>query len=187
MTKIEYTIKNEEKGYYGCFSKAGKYSAEILTNIRLKDNLLNPKDNRFKNKEAAINFLKRNGYHNIYGDDKKVNIIMENELNDSVIEEIEEEIDVFKKIEKKKGNNKKKGVNKNKKWSEFKCAKCSKEIECCLFMEFKKNGNINYYCQECALINNKNVFLVLNTINSDTKNNLEKILKEKDMLNGIRL
>ena len=75
--------------------------------------------------------------------------------------------------------------NINKKWSEFKCVKCSKEIECCLYMEFKKNGNINYYCQECALINTKNVFLVLNTINSDTKNNLEKILKEKDMLNGI--
>ena len=117
MTKIEYTIKNEKKGYFGCFSKAGKYSAEILSNIRMKDNLLNPKDNKFKNKEAVVNFLKRNGYHNIYGDDKKMNILSENELNDSVIEDIEEEVDVFKKIENKKESNKKKDVKKNKKKS----------------------------------------------------------------------
>ena len=117
MTKIEYTIKNDEKGYFGCFSKEGKYSAEVLANIRMKDKLLNPKKNRLKNKEAIVNFLKRNGYHKIYLDDKKVDIVADNELNDSVIEEIEEEIDVFDKIEKNKesNNNMYKSVKKKKK------------------------------------------------------------------------
>ena len=46
-----------------------------------------------------------------------MNILSENELNDSVIEDIEEEVDVFKKIENKKESNKKKDVKKNKKKS----------------------------------------------------------------------
>ena len=65
----------------------------------MKDALLNPKENRFKNKKAMINFLKRNGYHNIHGDDRKVNMIIANELDDSMIEDVEEEIDIFKKAE----------------------------------------------------------------------------------------
>ena len=116
MTKIEFTIKNEDKGYFGCFSKAGKNSAEILTNIRMKDSLLNPKKSFKNNKEAMVNFLKRNGYHNIYGDDKKVEIVIDNELNDSVIEDMEEEIDIFKKfkVKNKKNKNEKNKINKNK-------------------------------------------------------------------------
>ena len=118
MTKIEFTIKNDEKGYFGCFSKAGKRSVEILSNIRMKDALLNPKENRFKNKKAMINFLKRNGYHNIHGDDRKVNMIIENELDDSMIEDVDEEIDIFKKaeaIEKRKKKKDNKDNKKNKK------------------------------------------------------------------------
>ena len=118
MTKIEFTIKNDEKGYFGCFSKAGKRSVEILSNIRMKDALLNPKENRFKNKKAMINFLKRNGYHNIHGDDRKVNMIIENELDDSMIEDVNEEIDIFKKaeaIEKRKKKKDNKDNKKNKK------------------------------------------------------------------------
>ena len=99
MTKIEFTIKNEERGYYGCFSKAGKVSVEFLSNIKNKDSLINEKEDKSKNKHAMVNFLKRNGYHNIYGDDKFVNYVVENELDDSAIEEINEEIDVFKKVE----------------------------------------------------------------------------------------
>jgi len=116
MTKIEFTIKNEDKGYFGCFSKAGKNSAEILTNIRMKESLLNPKKSSKNNKEAMVNFLKRNGYHNIYGDDKKVEIVIDNELNDSVIEDMEEEIDIFKKfkVKNKKNKNEKNKINKNK-------------------------------------------------------------------------
>ena len=112
MTKIEYTIKNDEKGYFGCFSKTGKNSAEILTNIRMKESLLNPKKSAKSNKEAMIDFLKRNGYHNIYGDDKKIDIMQDNELNDSVIEEMEEEIDIFKNL--KKNKRKENRINKNK-------------------------------------------------------------------------
>jgi len=115
MTKIEFTIKNDEKGYFGCFSKAGKRSVEILSNIRMKDALLNPKENRFKNKKAMINFLKRNGYHNIHGDDRKVNMIIENELDDSMIEDVDEEIDIFKKAEAIEKRKKKKDNKKNKK------------------------------------------------------------------------
>ena len=118
MTNIEFTIKNDEKGYFGCFSKAGKRSVEILSNIRMKDALLNPKENRFKNKKAMINFLKRNGYHNIHGDDRKVNMIIENELDDSMIEDVDEEIDIFKKaeaIEKRKKKKDNKDNKKNKK------------------------------------------------------------------------
>ena len=117
MTKIEYTIKNDEKGYFGCFSKTGKNSAEILTNIRMKDSLLNPEKSFKNNKEAMVNFLKRNGYTNIYGDDKKIDIIIDNELNDSVIEDMEEEIDIFEKFKtrNKKNKNEKNKINKNKK------------------------------------------------------------------------
>ena len=116
MTKIEFTIKNERKGYFGCFSKAGKNSVQFLSNIRMKDKLLNPTENKTKNKEAMINFLKRNGYHNIYGDDKKVNIITDNILDGSVIDEIEEEIDVFKKVEDNQNNKKEnRSMNMSKK------------------------------------------------------------------------
>ena len=115
MTKIEFTIKNDEKGYFGCFSKTGKNSVEILSNIRQQDALLNPKENRLKNKEAMINFLKRNGYHNIHGDDQKVKMIIENELNDSMIEDVDEDIDIFKKVEANGDKNKSKENKNNKK------------------------------------------------------------------------
>ena len=118
MTKIEFTIKNDQKGFYGCFSKTGKNSAEILSNIRMKDSLLNPKKSSHNNKNAMINFLKRNGYHNIYGDNQNIDILVDNELNDSVIEDMEEEIDIFKKfkVRNKKNRNKndKNIENKNK-------------------------------------------------------------------------
>ena len=115
MTKIEFTIKNDEKGYFGCFSKTGKNSVEILSNIRQQDALLNPKENRLKNKKAMINFLKRNGYHNIHGDDQKVKMIIENELNDSMIEDVDEDIDIFKKVEANGDKNKSKENKNNKK------------------------------------------------------------------------
>ena len=72
--------------------------------------------------------------------------------------------------------------NINKKWTEFICQKCKKEINYTLFFDFGKNSEINYTCQECALSNKENIsfiYFVLNTINADTKNNLEKIIKEK--------
>ena len=108
MIDIDYMIKNDAKGYFGAFSKTGKNSAEILSNVRQKDRLLNPQKYRGNN-VSIINFLKRNGYHNIYGDDEVVKIIKDEDLDDSQIEEVEEEIDIFKLV--KKG---KKEIEKNK-------------------------------------------------------------------------
>ena len=75
--------------------------------------------------------------------------------------------------------------NINKTWSEFKCAKCAKELQYVLYFEFTKYSNINYYCDNCALANDKNIFFVLNIINPDTKNNLENIFKEKIPINDL--
>lgn len=100
MIDIDYMIENDTKGYFGAFSKAGKNSAELMVNIRQKDRLLNPKKYR-GNKKSIVKFLKRNGYHNIHGDDEILNIIKQEELDDSQIEEVEEEVDIFKKEEKK--------------------------------------------------------------------------------------
>ena len=95
MIDIDYMIKNDAKGFFGAFSKTGKHSAEILANVRQKDRLLNPHKYRGNN-QSVINFLKRNGYHNIYGDNKIIKIIRDEDLDDSQIEEVEEEIDIFK-------------------------------------------------------------------------------------------
>ena len=148
MTKIEYDyiIKNDEKGYFGLFSKEGKNSAEILTNIRMKDILLNPQHNEKNKKEAMINFLKRNGYHNIYGDDKKVDPNDVDELKDSIIEEIEEDIDIFKKGEQLQN----KSENKNKKKSKNKKLKVFHRLNPKLYKYYdmhmkKKKSNINNY------------------------------------------
>ena len=114
MINIDYVIRNDEKGHYGAFSKAGRNSAQLFSNIRQKDLLLNPqkysKDNR-----AVIDFLKRNGYHNIFGDNQVVKIIKQEELDDSQIEEVEEEIDIFKMEDKKPEEEKKKEKPKIKK------------------------------------------------------------------------
>jgi hypothetical protein len=104
MINIDYLIKSDAKGYFGAFSKAGKNSAEILANIRQKDRLLNPQKYKGNNK-SVINFLKRNGYHNIYGDNEMIKMIKDNELDDSQIEEVEEEIDIFKMEDKKPNEN----------------------------------------------------------------------------------
>lgn len=95
MVDIDYMIKNDTKGFFGAFSKTGKNSAEILSNVRQKDRLLNPQKYKGNNK-SIINFLKRNGYHNIYGDDEIIKMIKDDDLDDSQIEEVEEEVDIFK-------------------------------------------------------------------------------------------
>ena len=75
--------------------------------------------------------------------------------------------------------------NINKIWKEFACKECKKEIQYTLFFDFGKNSSVNYYCKECALKNNKNIFFVINTINSDTKTNIEKILEQKNNIKDI--
>ena len=96
-------LENEEKGSYGAYSTAGKNSVELFTNVRRKDDILHP-HNSNKNKLSIINFLKRNGYHNIYGDDTELKHHLLDELDESQLEEVEEEIDIFKMEAKKNLN-----------------------------------------------------------------------------------
>ena len=112
-------IDNDEKGSYGAYSSAGKNSAEIFLNIRRKDIILNPKNK--KNKQSIIQFLKRNGYHNIHGEDQQFKHDINEELEESQLEEVEEDIDIFKKevsnnLSKKPSSEKKKkkrAIDKN--------------------------------------------------------------------------
>ena len=96
-------LENEEKGSYGAYSSAGKNSVELFTNVRRKDAILFPQ-NTTKNKKSIINFLKRNGYHNIHGDDTELKHHLMDELDESQLEEVEEEIDIFKMQAKKNLN-----------------------------------------------------------------------------------
>ena len=97
-------LENDEKNSYGAYSSAGKNSVELFTNVRRKDAILSPQ-NKSKNKLSIINFLKRNGYHNIHGDDTEIKHRLMDELDESQLEEVEEEIDIFK-IKAKKNLNK---------------------------------------------------------------------------------
>ena len=105
-------LENEDKGSYGAYSAVGKNSIEIFANIRRKDKILNPQSYN-KNKISIIDFLKRNGYHNIHGDDQKLKTNRNEDLDESQLEEVEEEIDIFKmeatrKLNKKPTQRKKK-------------------------------------------------------------------------------
>ena len=78
-------LENDEKGSYGAYSSVGKNSIEIFANIRRKDKILNPQ-NSSKNKLSIIDFLKRNGYHNIHGDDQQFKHIKNEDLDESQLE-----------------------------------------------------------------------------------------------------
>ena len=106
-------LENDEKKSYGAYSSAGKNSVELFTNIRNKDSILYPQK-KLRNKLSIINFLKRNGYHNIHGDDTELKHHLLDELDESQLEEVEEEIDIFK-VQAKKNLNKNSVVKKVKK------------------------------------------------------------------------
>ena len=110
-------IENEEKGSYGAYSAVGKNSIEIFSNIRRKDIILNPQ-NFNKNKISIIDFLKRNGYHNIHGDDQQYRHNRNEDLDESQLEEVEEEIDIFKMEASRKLNKKPSEKKKKKKVDE---------------------------------------------------------------------
>lgn len=110
-------LENDEKGSYGAYSSVGKNSIEIFANIRRKDKILNPQ-NSSKNKLSIIDFLKRNGYHNIHGDDQQFKHIKNEDLDESQLEEVEEEIDIFKMEATKKLNKKPTEKKKKKKINE---------------------------------------------------------------------
>ena len=107
--------ENEVKGSFGAFSSIGRITAETFINIRKKDKILNPKKNT-GNKEIIINFLKRNKYQNIEGDLKEEEVKEPNEknLDDSEIEDVEEESDIFQ-INEEEEKKKKENSKKNKK------------------------------------------------------------------------
>ena len=106
-------IENDERGSYGAYSAVGKNSIDVFSNIRRKDIILNPQ-NHVKNKVSIIDFLKRNGYHNIHGDDQQFRHNRNEDLDESQLEEVEEEIDIFK-MEATRKLNKKPTEKKNKK------------------------------------------------------------------------
>jgi len=110
-------LENEDKGSYGAYSAVGKNSIEIFANIRRKDKILNPQ-NYNKNKISIIDFLKRNGYHNIHGDDQKLKTNRNEDLDESQLEEVEEEIDIFKMEATRKLNKKPTQRKKKKKIDE---------------------------------------------------------------------
>ena len=112
-------LENDAKGSYGAFSSVGRASAEAFINIRKKDTILNPKKNKGNNK-IIIGFLKRNKYDNIEGDVKKEDLKEKEEqnLDDSEVEDIEEEVDIFEineEEEKKKKEEEKMKKKKRKK------------------------------------------------------------------------
>ena len=106
-------MENDEKGSYGAYSSVGKNSVEIFANIRRKDIILNPQNSN-KNRQSIIDFLKRNGYHNIHGDKQEYKHNINDDLDESQLEEVEEEIDIFK-MEVTKNLNKKPASEKKKK------------------------------------------------------------------------
>ena len=96
-------FNNEKKNSFGSFSQAGKISAKQFQMIVNKDKILN--NNKKNNKLILNNFLKRNGYNNIFLEENKkdrfLNSNDDDDLNDSNLNILEDEINIFE-IESKK-------------------------------------------------------------------------------------
>ena len=107
-------IKNDAKGSFGAFSNIGRATVISFMNIRKQDSILNPKTKK-DNKNAIIDFLKRNKYNNIEGDTSQEEIKDDQDFNEeSENEESIEEQDIFDLKEEEKEKNKKMDL-KNKK------------------------------------------------------------------------
>ena len=111
-------LENEAKGSFGAFSSIGRITAETFINIKRKDKILNPKK-KTRNKQIIINFLKRNKYQNIEGDLKEEEIKEPNDknLDESEIEDVEEDSDIFEINEEEEQKRKEMLEKKNKKKS----------------------------------------------------------------------
>ena len=107
-------IKNDAKGTYGAFSNVGRATVNEFINIKNQDKILYP-EKHLNYKTAMINFLKRNKYTNIDGDESKEEIKNdENFEEESESEEPIEEHDIFDiKEDEKIKNEKDKQKNKN--------------------------------------------------------------------------
>ncbi len=111
-------FNNEKKNSFGSFSQAGKISTKQFQMIVNKDKILN--NEKKNNKLILNNFLKRNGYNNIFLEENKkdrfLNSNDDDDLNDSNLNILEDEINIFE-IESKKLKPKK--SNKQKNFSAF--------------------------------------------------------------------
>ena len=116
-------IKNDAKGTYGAFSNVGRATVNEFINIKKQDKILNP-EKHLNYKTAMINFLKRNKYTNIDGDESKEEIKDDENLEEeSESEEPIEEHDIFDIKEDERIKNEK-DKQKNKK------IECKKENLC---------------------------------------------------------
>ena len=107
-------VTNDAKGSFGALSNIGKTTVNSFINIKNKDKILYPEKYR-NNKFSIINFLKRNKYSNIEGDESKEEIKDDQNFEEeSEMEEPVEEHDIFAITEEEK-KNKTKNKNKNKK------------------------------------------------------------------------
>ena len=106
-------IRNDTKGSFGAFSYVGRSTVNAFINIKKKDFILNP-DKHLYNKNAMIDFLKRNKYNNIEGDESKEEIKDDENLEEeSETEEPIEEEDIFElKEEEKNKKDKQKNIKK---------------------------------------------------------------------------
>lgn len=106
-------VKNDAKGSFGAFSNLGRTTVNTFINIKNKDLILHPEKYR-NNKDSIINFLKRNKYNNIEGDESKEQIKDDQNFEEeSEIEEPIEEHDIFDINEEEEKNKKNKEKNKN--------------------------------------------------------------------------
>ena len=108
-------LENEQKGWHGAYSIIGKYSAEKYHIITHKDEILSRKTS-LNDRSTITNFLRRNGYHNIFGENKPK---ISESLDDSQLDIIEDNIDIFQLDSKKPiaQENIKKGKIMNKDFS----------------------------------------------------------------------
>ena len=99
-------IKNDAKGSYGAFSYIGRSTVNAFINIKKQDFILNP-EKHLSNKNAMIDFLKRNKYNNIEGDESKEEVKDDQNFEEETeTEEPIEEHDIFELKEEDKDKNK---------------------------------------------------------------------------------
>ena len=149
-------FNNEKKNSFGSFSQAGKISAKQFQMIVNKDKILN--NNKKNNKLILNNFLKRNGYNNIFLEENKkdrfLNSNDDDDLNDSNLNILEDEINIFE-IESKKL---KKSTKKTKKK---------------FFSAFHRTNNNNYKYHDQHMFDLK---IINEKLNKEKNNNNKKDL-----------
>ena len=148
-------FNNEKKNSFGSFSQAGKISAKQFQMIVNKDKILN--NNKKNNKLILNNFLKRNGYNNIFLEENKkdrfLNSNDDDDLNDSNLNILEDEINIFE-IESKKLKKSTKKTKKN-------------------FSAFHRTNNNNYKYHDQHMFDLK---IINEKLNKEKNNNNKKDL-----------